>query len=442
MKSFRIDDDDATSLEKCRIAVHQPTKGKKDRPDVKRILDNDTEAAKKIHDIVVNRKYKSKKHEPCLIYEYGSGKMRKIIKPDYMPEQIIHHVVVNAIQEDLKSGMYKYNCASIPGRGAHYGKRAVERWLKTDVQNTKIVCKMDIRHFFQNVDHDILKETFKKKFRPGLIRDLALQFIDDVDEGLPLGYYTSQWFANFLLQPLDHYIKETLRVKYYIRYMDDMVIFGSNKKQVHAWLRSIEEFLGRKLNLKLKRNWQVFRLAYAQNEYCITCRKLHNLLKLDKVLTQNNIKHKCKMYKGKRRIFIIESNFVYNNDKIIRLLQKYGATKKQVKMVHGRPLDFMGFQFYRHKTLIRKSIMLRLTRKARQIGTHDIIPWKQAAAMLSYVGWIDHTKSYQMYLKKVKPFVNFRRLKRIVSKHQRRLNDELKLREYIRNSRGKALNAG
>lgn len=76
--------------------------------------------------------------------------------------------------------------------------------------------------------------------------------------GYLFGNYTSQWFANFYLQDLDHYIKEELKVPYYVRYMDDMVLFHRNKKELHKIRTKIEEFL-QKEDLKLKENWQLWK---------------------------------------------------------------------------------------------------------------------------------------------------------------------------------------
>ena len=72
------------------------------------------------------------------------------------------------------------------------------------------------------------------------------------------GNFTSQWFANFYLQDLDHYIKEKLKVKYYLRYMDDMLLFGRNKKELHKCRVLVDEYL-HKEGLKLKENWQLFK---------------------------------------------------------------------------------------------------------------------------------------------------------------------------------------
>lgn len=72
------------------------------------------------------------------------------------------------------------------------------------------------------------------------------------------GNFTSQWFANFYLQDLDHYIKEKLKIKYYLRYMDDMLLFGRNKKELHKCRGLVDEYL-HKEGLRLKENWQLFK---------------------------------------------------------------------------------------------------------------------------------------------------------------------------------------
>ena len=80
----------------------------------------------------------------------------------------------------------------------------------------------------------------------------------------------------------------------------------------------------------------------------------------------------------------------------------------------------MGFKFYRNRTTLRKSNLLRATRKAAQIGRSLTICWKQASSMLSYMGWITHTNTYGVFYQRIRPFVDIKRLKKIVSKHSRR----------------------
>ena len=137
-------------------------------------------------------------------------------------------------------------------------KKYIERWIQRDKKNCKYVLKMDIRHFFESVDHDVLKAWLKKKIRDERMLYILELIIDGSEVGLPLGFYTSQWLSNFMLQPLDHFIKEQLKAVHYIRYMDDMVVFGKNKKELHRMQQEIERFLREKFNLQMKGNWQVF----------------------------------------------------------------------------------------------------------------------------------------------------------------------------------------
>lgn len=83
--------------------------------------------------------------------------------------------------------------------------------------------------------------------------NILFLIIDGSEQGLPLGFYTSQWLSNFMLQPLDHYTKEQLHAAHYIRYMDDMVVFGRNKKELHRMRIAIDDFFERTSQLKNER---------------------------------------------------------------------------------------------------------------------------------------------------------------------------------------------
>ena len=104
----------------------------------------------------------------------------------------------------------------------------------------------------------------------------------------------------------------------------------------------------------------------------------------------------------------------------------------------GRPLDFMGFQFYRNRTVLRKSIMLKATRKARKIHKKPYQGRKPTVhdyrQMMSYLGWIDCTDTYGMYLKHIKPMIDFQKMKRYVShcdmRNDRRIYEQL-VRLYL-----------
>ena len=352
--------------ETLSLAIDRAALGKRDRKDVARVLADKDYYIKRLRHLLVTKTYFVPRHKPVRILDGTSHKERTIIKPFYCYEQILHHAMVLTLMPMFMKGMYEYNCGSVPNRGGMYGKRYIERFIKENPADIKYCVKMDIRHFFQTVDHGILKEMLHARIKDDdmlWLIDLIIDSYEDEDgKGIPLGYYTSQWFANFYLQGLDHFIKEGLHIKCYVRYMDDMVLFGRNKKKLHEARRQIERYLNEKLDLEMKSNWQVFRFEHT--------------------------------YKGKR---------------------------------YGRELDFMGFLFYRRKTIIRKSIMLRACKKARQIAKKkskkESVTWYDAEQMLSRLAWFRHTDSYRCYERHIKPFISVKALKGKISAHDRRLNN-------------------
>lgn len=432
MKSFRINQSEMLSHDSIERSILKPSRGKRNREDVKAVLDNLESEIEIVCNMVSSGNFKPRKHQTVVINEKNYLKVRRIIKPDFRYEQIVHHLIVQSISDCIMSGMYQYVLGSVPNRGAHMGARSIEKWIKKDPANTKYVLKMDIRHFYESVNHRVLKRWLKKKFRDKFLLELFDVVIAAADMGLPLGYYTSQWFANFLLQPLDHYIKEKLHTKYMTRYVDDIVCLGRNKKELHKVRLAISEYLENELGLTMKGNWQVFRFEYTAEELAITCKSLKELERLGNDLEAKRIRYKSKMHKGKRKIFIKLSGVKNKRELLSSILDKHHATREVLLMVHGRPLDYMGFEFHRNRTVMRESIMLRATKKAVQVSKQEKINPKDAASLLSSMGWIKHTDTYDMFQERIKPIVNIKTLRKVVSKNQRRLNNAVKLE----NSRG------
>ncbi|WP_234111753.1 RNA-directed DNA polymerase, partial [Chryseobacterium sp. R2A-55] len=120
--------------------------------------------------------------------------------------------------------------------------------------------KLDIKKFYPNIDHDILKALLRKKFKDADLLWLLDEIIDSAP-GLPIGNYLSQYLANFYLTYFDHWIKEQLRIKYYFRYADDVVILHKDKEYLHEVLKLIKTYFNVNLKLEVKENWQVFPIA-------------------------------------------------------------------------------------------------------------------------------------------------------------------------------------
>ncbi len=357
MKTYSHLYEKIVDIDNIKLAVTRAAEHKRTRRDVARVLANPDKYALRIQQMLLSETYEPRHKDSCTITEGSRHKERVILKPSYYCDQIIHHAIIQVLAPIFMRPMYEYSIGSIPERGNTFGRYQVEKWLR-DKKNTKYCGKCDIRHFYESVDKEILKARLTRLFRDEKLLRLLFKIIDSSPKGLPLGFYTSPWFANFLLTPLDHLIKEQDGVRYFIRNMDDMVFFGPNKKKLHRALFRVQSWLRSELKLNLKGDWQVFL-------------------------------------------------FDDGNGK-------------------GRELDFLGYQFYRDRVIMRKSVMLNLTRQAALIGekreAKEAIGAKQAASFLSRLGGRKHSDTYQMYLDRIKPLVNVKQLKKIVSKDAKRRN--------------------
>ena len=353
MKSYNHLFEQYESDENIELAIKTASKGKRERRSVKRRLDN---PRLKVEIKYYATHFKNRKHTPREIYDGIQRKKRTIIVPSF-DEQVIHHMVVNVLKPIFWHGMYEHSYGSLPKRGGLKGKKTIERWIRKGGKDCKYCLKMDIRKYFDSIPHDIFLEKLRKIIHDEQFMAVLEEITNVTDKGLPLGFYTSQWTANWYLQELDHFIKEELGAKYYIRYMDDMVIFASNKKELHRMRAAIDKYLRENLGLELKDNWQVFRFDY----------------------------------NGKYRF-----------------------------------LDFMGYRFYRDRTTLRRTIMLKATRKAKRLCKSDKITVYDARQMLSYLGWIKYADTYGMYVKWILPYVSFQKLKRKISSYDKNQNRRVK----------------
>lgn len=186
------------------------------------------------------------------------GKQRELWKLPYFPHRIIQWAIMLQIEPVFNQVFTDFTCASLPGRGIHKARELTMQYMK-DRRGTKYCLKMDIHHFFPSIDHDVLRGLLRRKFKDAELLELLDEIIDSgLETGVPIGSYLSQYLANFYLSYFDHWLKETLHLKYVIRYMDDIVIFSDSKEHLHIVVRLIMEYLQKNLHLQLKRNWQIF----------------------------------------------------------------------------------------------------------------------------------------------------------------------------------------
>ena len=204
---------------------------------------------------LLDETYVTSKYRTFTIHE---PKEREIFALPYYPDRIVHHAIMNVLEPIWKNIFVKNTYSAIKGRGIHAAMKDVKTCLKGFRHRNQpaYFLKLDIRKFYPSVDHDILKKIIRKSIGdPWLLR--LLDSIIDSAEGLPIGNYLSQYFANLYLTYFDHYLLEELKVKYYFRYCDDIVIIANNKEVLHQYLEVIAKYVTEKLNLTVKPNYRI-----------------------------------------------------------------------------------------------------------------------------------------------------------------------------------------
>lgn len=337
-------------LSLIRYAIRKAAQGKTYKHYIRKVLQNEEAYALRIQEMLVKQQVKLSPNRQITIFDRSCNKERIITVPKFFPDQIIHWAVMLVIEPIIMKGMYRFNCGSVPNRGGMEAKRYVERAIKDE--KIKYVAKLDISKFFNSVKPKYVMEMFRNKIKDENVLRLVEEILRNGGDCLPIGYYTSQWFSNFFLEGFDHFVKEELKIKKYVRYVDDMVLLDSNKRKLHKAITRINEYL-HTIGLKLKDTYQVWK-------------------------------------------------------------------------VDSRPIDFVGFRFYRDKTLLRKKIFFRLCRRVRKVRKTEYISVHQAQGILSLLGWLSHINAWKFYKERIYPYAPKWKLKNIVSHHAKKLLEAIK----------------
>lgn len=255
-----------------------------------------------IYQDLINKNYHFGSYHKFTIYE----PKERLIMSMNMYDKIVNHLVSEyVLLPSIVPCLIDSNVASRKEKGTSYGIKLYYKYRSVyDAKygkNNYYLLKIDIKKFFDNIDHDILKKLLRTKIKDNDALNILDIIIDSTEKGLPIGANTSQLFAIFYLDGVDKYIKEDLKIKCYVRYQDDMILIHYDKEY----------------------------LKYCLNEIIV---KLNELgLEINK---------KTKIYKSNENInFIgVRKNKRYSN--IARTRKKY---KKQVKLYENGEVSLNSF---------------------------------------------------------------------------------------------------
>lgn len=174
-------------------------------------------------------------------------------------DRVVQHSL-NAVMEPIFDRvMYRDSYACRKGGGTHEAARRVAYFLGK--QGNAYYLKGDIQKYFPSIDHDILRDLFRRRLHDEDVLHLIDLFLESVPGdgavGMPIGNLLSQLSANVYLHELDHYVKSDLGVKYYVRYMDDFLIFHSSKRRLYEILQEVRAWLSEHLHLRLNRKTRI-----------------------------------------------------------------------------------------------------------------------------------------------------------------------------------------
>lgn len=343
-------------MDNLKKAHQNAKKGKGWYKEVKMVDENPEYYLGLLQKMLLLHTYKTSDYE--IFYKTDGLKPRKIYKLPYFPDRIAQWAILQVIEPYLIGSLTSDTYSAIPDRGIHKALYRLQDAMWNDVPECQFCLKIDARHYYQCINHDILKGKFERKFKDPellwilgeIIDSIQTAEIDDLrniylleedidpETGIPIGNYLSQYCGNFYLSSFDHWIKEEKHVKHYFRYMDDIVIFGRTKEELHQLRKEIDDYFRNELKIYIKDNWQVF-------------------------------------------------------------------------PTYVRGVDFLGYRTFLNYRLLRKSTCKNMKRKMLAIRDKvehgKMMNYSEYCSINSYLGWIKHCDSYRLKEKYITPLLPY-----------------------------------
>lgn len=216
-----------------------------------------------------DKTYRIGGYHKFMIYD---PKEREIQALSFKDRVVQHCLCDNILMPYFENRLIYDNVACRIGKGTHFGMDRLTYFLREHYKKygTKgYILKYDVRHFFDSIDHDVLKEMIKDipdRNVLGLLYHIINSYAKDKnpvtgeEKGLPMGNQTSQWFALYYLDPLDRLIKEKMHIKHYVRYMDDGIMIHESKEYLNEVKKEMD-IMADKLKIKFNAKTQIFPIS-------------------------------------------------------------------------------------------------------------------------------------------------------------------------------------
>lgn len=246
LKPVRLEDI-ASFMGLCR-AARRAARGHRDRRSVSEFLLNLEPEALRLKRALLSEAY----HPGPYHRFYIRDPKPRVIQAAPFRDRVVQHALCAALEPHLERRSIHDNYACRVGKGTHAALDRAQRFCR----RWPWYLKLDVERFFESLDHEVLRSLLSRLLDDPRVTRLSALFLTSAHtaqgRGLPIGNLTSQHYANLYLSELDHHIKGALRVKGYLRYMDDFVLFGDTKADLKALKVEIARFLSERLKLQLR----------------------------------------------------------------------------------------------------------------------------------------------------------------------------------------------
>lgn len=236
------------SKENLLLAYYKAKKGKEAKSEVWDFARNLKSNLTEIQNQILSGNVQAGNYHYFTIYD----PKERVICAAPFSQRVLHHALMNICHPYFEKFQFYDSYATRINKGT---VKAVDKAFRFNNRN-KYYLKLDIRKYFDSICHLKLMQLLKKKFKDDSLLYIFYQIIESYevqeDKGVPIGNLTSQYFANHYLSVFDHFVKEVLKIKFYVRYMDDMVVWHNNLEELQVVEKRAKEFLEDSLSLQLK----------------------------------------------------------------------------------------------------------------------------------------------------------------------------------------------
>lgn len=206
-----------------------------------------------IREELLDMSYESGKHRVFHIFE---PKKRTISALPFR-DRIVQHALCNVITPIFENTMLPSSHACRVGKGTHSGARACQSHIRQEIiqHGSAKILKTDFSGYFYNIDRTVLWELIKRKISCKKTLWLISRFLPNEGKGIPIGNLTSQLFANIFGNEVDRFLAQSLKVKRFVRYMDDIVIIHHSRKHLEFVKEYLQYFCENRMKMSFSKSY-------------------------------------------------------------------------------------------------------------------------------------------------------------------------------------------